>query len=361
MQSKIIDLHTQKNLLRFLPYKRKSYTGFLNLANNELVHPIIISLWQKFKDLMSGDEVSHYPYYQFLINQLADFFNLDPSQVLVSAGSDDAIKMITFLMIAQQKKLIIQIPNYHSYTYYAQLINANIQEIFHHPDNVDLFIKALMERMKNSNPSLVVLTNPNGISGISFNLNQIREVLELGKAKYHIVVLDEAFVDFSHMEHISLLSEFDNLIIIHSFSKNFGLAGLRIAATFSSPQIINYLWRWNGPNPISSLSLLFLQYCLQNKDKIQQAQSDIKRSREWFIKELIRHKPRWKVYPSHGNFVLVDTQNKSNSETVCQLLKEKKIIVRNLSSLPGYESCFRTTLAPIEVLKTVMRVLEEKE
>jgi histidinol-phosphate aminotransferase len=335
------------------------YDGLINLSSNEFVHSLTEKLLAEFVKTIEPSLVARYPYYPSLYKDLSKFTGIPSENILLSAGSDDAIKMICESLIATTGRMFIQSPNYESYYSYCKMRGVSIVEVEYLNKSVDSFTANLFEIIENSQPGVVVITNPNGFTGEYINLDYIYDVASVSEEHGHILLIDEAYSSFSNIGHQQLLNKFSNIIICHSFSKSFGMCGLRIGILMSSLEIIDYLSRWKSANPVSSLSLAFLQMCLQNHSSIKNAQQELINCREWFHNGLKKMFPHWVIYSSCANFMFVDTHSVKAVETIYNHFYKNKIIIRKFFYPDNFRTCLRITIADQKIMQRVLNLIFE--
>lgn len=338
------------------PYK-KSYEGALNLSSNELLHSAIQNLYYGFIDELRPEVLNKYPYHPYGIEKIADFYQLEQKNVLLSPGADNAIQMVINTIVNTKGRMILQTPNYKNYEFYAQTNNISINFLNYCSKVSNDYLIEVKDVIENYPPSTLVLTNPNGFTGHCFTLEEIADIADKCWKNNHLLIIDEAYTAFSNFDHLSLLCRTNNVLIIRSFSKAFGMAGLRLAAVFSTPEITEYLSKWNGINSVTGFSIKFMDYCIRNYSIIQQMHRDIKESRTWLYEWIQKLFSQWKVYNSQGNFLLIDTKSKSNLSEIVNYLNAHKIIVKNFSDTEGLNTCFRITVGEKKIMEPILNVL----
>lgn len=340
------------------PYKN-SYDGLLNLSSNELLHSAIQKLYYGFIDELKPEVLNKYPYHPYGIEIIAKFYQLEQENVLLSPGADNAIQMVIDAIVNTKGRMILQTPNYKNYEFYAQTNNISINYLNYCSKKSSDFLIEIKEIIENSPPSTLVLTNPNGFTGHCFTLEEITDIADKCCKNNHILIIDEAYTAFSDFDHLSLLYRTNNVLIIRSFSKAFGMAGLRLAAVFSTPEITEYLSKWNGINSVTGFSIKFMDYCIRNYPIIQQMHRDIKESRTWLYDQIQNFFCQWKVYNSQGNFLLIDTKSDSNLKAIVNYLNAHKIVVKSLSGTDGLNTCIRITVGEKKIMEPILNILQK--
>ena len=283
---------------------------------------------------------------------LAKIKNVSREQLLLGNGSDEVLDLIFRVFCEPKVDTVIVLPP--TYGMYEVLANTNDVKILNislldnYQPNVDEILKA-----QNSQTKLLFLCSPNNPTANSFNADKIETLI---KKFTGIVVIDEAYIDFSSQESwIRRLNEFPNLIVIQTLSKAYGLAGIRLGACYSSTKIISVLNKIKPPYNVNQLTQQTALKALQNSIKTNNEIAIIISERNKLIIDLEEISFIVKVYPSDANFLLVKVDN---AIVRYNQLVEHKIIVRNRTNLPLCENCLRFTVGTKEENKKLMNTLK---
>ena len=283
---------------------------------------------------------------------LAKIKNVSREQLLLGNGSDEVLDLIFRVFCEPKVDTVIVLPP--TYGMYEVLANTNdvglikISLLDNYQPNVDEILKA-----QNSQTKLLFLCSPNNPTANSFNADKIETLI---KKFTGIVVIDEAYIDFSSQESwIRRLNEFPNLIVIQTLSKAYGLAGIRLGACYSSTKIISVLNKIKPPYNVNQLTQQTALKALQNSIKTNNEIAIIISERNKLITDLEEISFIVKVYPSDANFLLVKVDN---AIVRYHQLVEHKIIVRNRTNLPLCENCLRFTVGTKEENKKLMNTLK---
>lgn len=285
--------------------------------------------------------------------ELSKLKDISVDKILLGNGSDEVIDLIFRAFCEPGKDNIITLPpTYGMYGVLASLNDVNNREVY--LDNDFQPNVASILRSVNENTKIIFLCSPNNPTGNSFSPESIREILE----KFNgLVVLDEAYIDFS--ESKSWMDEIDNypnLLIIQTFSKARGMAGLRLGSLFAQRSIISIL---NKIKPPYNVNILSQQQGIAGLLKIRQFDTHlelIKEARELLSRQLGEIKFVKKVYPSDANFILVKVDHAGMRYR--QLLDEG-IVVRDRSSQPLCDNCIRITVGTEQENQKLINVLKK--
>lgn len=279
--------------------------------------------------------------------------NISLSQLFLGNGSDECIDLLFRLFCVYGKDQVTAIaPSYGMYAVSARINQIKLNESILNTD-FTLNTERILKDAEGS--KLLFICSPNNPTGNSFPKNQLVEILNRFKG---IVVIDEAYIDFSKEESmITELSDFSNLIICQTFSKAYGMAGIRLGMLFASHEIINWL---NKIKPPYNINQLTQEFALNKLSDLNLVQSEIKtliKERTILLNELVKCKSVEQVFHSNSNFILVKVKD---SISVYNYLKNNNIVVRNRSNQPLCENCLRLTIGTPEenemLLNTMMEI-----
>lgn len=285
--------------------------------------------------------------------RLSQLKGIPANQILLGNGSDEVLDLIFRAFCEPNKDKIITLPP--TYGMYSVLANLNAIENIEIPLEYDFQPdKDEVSRTMHPQTKLLMLCSPNNPTANSINARDIEWLLDDFQG---IVVIDEAYIDFSKNESwLSRLNEFPNLIITQTLSKAYGLAGIRLGICYASEEIISVL---NKIKPPYNINQLTQEKALERLNKIEDVQDEVKRilsEREKLIIELDTISFVYFVYPSDANFILakVDDANKRYQ----QLVKEG-IVVRNRTNQPLCEDCLRFSVGTPEENEKLIKTLNQ--
>lgn len=361
MLSTDLEKHFSTQVLSHKKKVKNYYGKYINLSSNELHHPKIDELSRKVTKLISG-KFNEYPYYPYHTNVIANFYSLKEDQVLLSPGSDNVIKLILMSIALSHKRVILQMPNYYNYYNYAKMFGINLTEVHSYPeDSGSSFLKSLEYSILAEQPSLIIITNPSAIKGSFISLNEIEKVIVLAQKNGHLVLIDEAYIEFSEKNHLNFIDRYDNVLIVRTMSKFPGIAGLRLAILAGNSKLINELMKFNPQNGVSSLTLELFQEIFKEKELLDQLREETKHTRTAMSGSLHTLFPNIKVYESHTNFLMINCFNQSFCLNLIRLLKDNGIIVKHLGNIMGYEACLRITVGTKIETNKMIKILHNNK
>ena len=292
------------------------------------------------------------PQQRTLKSLLSTIKGVTQQNILLGNGSDEVLDLIYRTFCEPNQDNIITLPP--TYGMYSVLANINAIEIKSVQLDADFqpkFDEIL--NIANANSKLLFLCSPNNPTGNSFEAKSIEKLIKAFKG---IVVIDEAYIDFSNKESwISRLNEFSNLIITQTLSKSHGMAGIRLGICYASEEIISVLNRIKPPYNVNILTQQKAISQLEQQGLTQNQVTNILKERDLLITKLESIDYISKIYPSDANFVLVevDDANKRYDQLI-----DKGIVIRNRTTQPGCENCLRFTIGTPKENRTLIDTLK---
>jgi histidinol-phosphate aminotransferase len=277
------------------------------------------------------------PYQKELKYAIAKIKGIEEEKIFLGNGSDEIIDLCyrIFCKPGVDKALTFT-PTYGMYEVSASVNDVEVLKI---PLNRDfqIDIKKAERLFNDKYLKIIFICSPNNPTANSMNPEDVEFILSRFKG---IVIIDEAYIDFSEKpSFISLLNKFQNLILMQTFSKAFGLAGVRVGMAFASPGIIQYFNKMKPPYNISTLNQKATLSRLGQIYQIQEQVYKIKKEKARLSKILPGIGVVQKVYPSDANFLLVKVKN---ANQIYNELINRNIITRNRSGM--VDGCLRVTI-----------------
>ena len=233
-----------------------------------------------------------------------------------------------------------------------QILGGNVKEITRNPDFSDNFTK-ISENVDN-NTSLIVLCSPNNPTGNLVNQNSLEQLLKNFDVP---IVVDEAYFEFTDSTVSDLVTSYDNLIVVRTFSKAFGLAGLRVGYLISSNNTISLLNKVRPPNSVGELSVNLSRIALKNINWIENNVKEILSEKQSFI-DRVSEINNVEIIPSTSNFMLLKFSN-DNGSNIYEKLLHKGIVVRDVSGTKGLEDYIRINIGLPDENNKLIQAIEE--
>ncbi len=292
-----------------------------------------------------------------LKQKLAQRYGVNPSQLMITRGSDEGIDLLVRVFCeANCDSILITPPTYGMYEVAANIQGAGIQTVaLIKEKEFALNPEAIVQQWK-PGVKLVFLCSPNNPTG---NVFYPEDILSLCAQLQNraIVVIDEAYVEFSTQDSLAaFVNQFPNLVVLRTLSKAFGLAGVRVGSLIANEELIALFLKVLAPYPIplpvemAALSALQCDHLMRVDAQI----GSIRQQRDQLKSFLEKHPEVEKIYSSHANFLLVRVQDAASWLSTC---KKNQILIRSRDKIPGLQNCVRITIGtPLEMerLKEVL-------
>jgi len=295
------------------------------------------------------------PTHDKLREKIAKWRQVDFENIFLGVGSDEPIDLLIRIFCEPgQDAIITTPPTYGMYKVAADINNVAVKEALLTEKfqlQVDDILKAADDQTK-----LLFLCSPNNPTANDLKQTDMLKLIEKFQG---IVVVDEAYIDFSSRETFaSLVQQYPNLVVLQTFSKSFGLAGIRLGIAISNPEIIQIMLKVKAPYNINKLSADVALKAFDHMDLMEFNIEKILDERDYVAEQLSHADEIKNVYPSDANFLLFKI---NNAKQVYQKLAEKGVIVRYRGNEPHCEGCLRVTIGMpdenVRFLKTLKEVL----
>ena len=333
----------RENIRTMKPYSsaRDEFSGdaavFLDANENPYNSP-----WNRYPD----------PRQLKLKERVGEIKNKPVPNIFLGNGSDEPIDLLFRAFCEPGHDNVVSInPTYGMYRVAADTNNIAVNLVNLGPD-FELDADAILSAV-DSHTKIIFLCSPNNPSGNALDHNGMKQIVE---GFHGLVVIDEAYIDFCpEKSFLPVLEQYPNLVILQTFSKAWGMAGLRLGMAFGSVQIIEILSRIKYPYNLSILTQQKALELLADKQRMIDWVNVILKERAKMIEVLVKYPFVVKVYRTDANFVLVKTHDPRG---IYQYLVEEKIIVRDRSSISLCEGCLRISIGSPEENATLIEALD---
>ena len=286
------------------------------------------------------------PYSRDFCRAVSEALNVPDDWIIVTNGSDDMLNiMIRACAEGKERKVVYPMPSYVLYRTLASLQVAEVVEI-PYPQSYQLPIDELVA----ADGAVTLIATPNSPSGHIVPLNDLRT---LANKVSGILAIDEAYVDFADYSALSLVREFDNVIILRTMSKGYSLAGLRLGFGIANPKLISGLFKVKDSYNVDALAILVGTAAMKDQKYKNDCAEKVKRSRRQLAIDL--KQIGFEVRDSQGNFLLVTPPDKAAA--IYQSLKARGILVRYFNS-PRLDDKLRITVGTDEQNKKLLQEIK---
>ena len=289
-----------------------------------------------------------------LKQSIAKLHGLTANQVFVGNGSDEVLAHVFLGLLKHEDPILFPDITYSFYPVYCKLYSIAFDNIPLSDDfsiSVDNYLKK-----NNGRNGGIIFPNPNAPTGKALPLKDIETLLQSNKDS--VVVIDEAYVDFGTSSAVSLIKQYNNLLVTHTLSKSYALAGLRVGYALGHPDLIEALERVkNSFNsyPIDKLAMAGAIAAIEDQNYLNKISQAVINTRESLVQTL--NTLGFETIPSSANFIFTK-QPKHDAAQLCAALREKHIIVRHFK-LPRIDQYLRITIGTDEQYEALVKAIKE--
>ncbi|MCD8400021.1 histidinol-phosphate transaminase [Tenacibaculum finnmarkense] len=282
--------------------------------------------------------------------RLSEIKKVAENQIFIGNGSDEVIDLAFRIFCEPSKdKALTFSPTYGMYDVSAGI---NDVELIKQPlvNDFQISLNQLEPYLDMEDVKIIFICSPNNPTGNCFDDETIEYILENFNG---VVLIDEAYIDFSSRASYSTkLEKYPNLIVSQTFSKAWGLAGVRVGAAYANRQVIDLYNKVKPPYNVSALNQEAVLKSLGNLDEFEINKNNIINEKETLINELKKIDFVKKIYPSEANFILIEV---TNADLIYNKLVSEKIIIRNRTTL--IDNCLRITVGKSEENRKLIKTL----
>jgi histidinol-phosphate aminotransferase len=280
------------------------------------------------------------PYQKALRQALADRLGLPKERLMLGNGSDELIDLlIRACCRPASDHILITPPTYGVYSVMAAINEVGVKEVPLLPETFEPDLEGMLERIRKEAPRIIFLCSPNNPTGNRFPKETVRRLLELHDGP---LVVDEAYVDFAEGPSlIPLQEEYEQLVLLRTFSKAWGAASLRAGYAIADPRLIEVLDRIKPPYNVNGVTQGKALELLEQEEAVQERVERIRTEREKLAEAFQGMDAVEKVFPSEANFLLVRFKD---PDAVLEQTRDAGLLIRDRRKLPLCEGCLRITV-----------------
>ena len=327
--------------------------GKLRLDKNEKIDSFKKNFIKKILSKISSENFTSYPEVWTLYSSLAKFHKLNTNQFVITAGIDGAIKSCFELFVSKGDKVIILKPTFAMVDIYCNIVGAK-KIIINYDQKLNLDINYLIRSITRT-ISLIIIANPNSPTGTLISKFNMEKIIKKANIHNVPVLVDEAYYEFCNLTVLSLLKKYKNLIISRTFSKAYGLAGLRVGYIVSNIRIAKLLFNLKPMYEINSIgveaSIMMLKNLKIHKNYISETKKGLKLLVKYFEDNNIS------IIKTHANFIYINLGKKINY--FYNKLFNAGILTKKGLDVKGYKNYLRITLGPPKQIKFIISKLDK--
>jgi histidinol-phosphate aminotransferase len=300
---------------------------------------------------LTPQQFAMYPEYQRPTARIARALGVQQEELLLTNGGDDALRVFFDTFVEPKSHILICEPTFPMYRYWAEIAGARI-DVCRYDQQMRFPLDDVLAALRKK-PRVFFLANPNNPTGTLVQAKALRHILRV--ARQTVVVLDEAYAEFSDFSSLPWIRRHANLFLARTFSKATGLAALRLGAVIAAKDSLEPVRRAMPPFPVNLAALVAAEAALRERKTIARYIHDVKRLRAWFAAEL--HKLGVVTFPSAGNFLLANFG--PSGPALLAKLERKGILLRDRSKDmgPGF---VRITIGMQNEMQTLIREIKNQ-
>ncbi|MEO5721485.1 MAG: histidinol-phosphate transaminase [Chthoniobacterales bacterium] len=323
--------------------------GKLRLDFNENTIGCSPKVAEVLRARINAERLSIYPEYVEAKARLAAHFGVREEEMLLSNGTDEAIQVLINTFAEAGSEVLILEPSYAMYRFYAELGGARIRTVGYRAETLAFPEEELLAAVT-TDTRVILISNPNNPTGTAVSLASLERILRA--APQAAILVDEAYFEFCGTTALPLLAEFSNLFVSRTFSKAYGMAGLRFGCLFSDARNLAYARKVQSPYSVNTLAALAAVAAIEDRTYLDGYVAEVSAAREFLYGELERIEVPF--YRSAGNFILLKLGERAAE--ICARLRDAGVLIRDRShELTG---CARVTVGTREQAECFLAELE---
>jgi histidinol-phosphate aminotransferase len=322
------------------PYSLRPDRAGIKLNQNENPWDAPLRIKEEVLRRLERRRWSQYPDFvpESLHQRLAEHSGWTPNGIIAGNGSNELIQAVLMVTLAEGKRVLISEPTFALYRQISHILGAEVVSV---PLNsqLEFDLLALKSEIELSKPDVVIICSPNNPTGCVMTHSDLATIL---KATHGLVVVDEAYFEFSGQTALPLLEQHENLIVLRTFSKAMALAGLRVGYLLAAPDLVREISKSVLPYNLNLFSQTAAEVSIEmHTAELEPLISLIRTERDRLFAEL-QCIPGLTPIPSRANFMLLRSAIPPGQ--IYEELLQRGILIRNVSAYPLLQDCFRISV-----------------
>lgn len=344
----LVDLHRMRD-------PGSEIKQYIPLDRNERVAPLPGWFLEKLRASMESALLTSYPITDELYRKLSLKLGVPQEQLLLTTGSDAAIKALYHAYVRPGDKVVMFDPSYAMYAVYAQMFQAEACKVSFN-DRLELDVSKLLESMV-PGVRLAIIANPNQPTATVLSEEVLLKLAERAVEINALLAIDEAYYPFYPHTVFPLIKDIPNLLVTRTFSKAAGLAGLRVGLIGGDAEVIANLFKVRSAHDVNSLAAMCANHIIDCPQIVEDYVNQVKAGAE-VLTERARGIGLVPL-PTPTNFMLIRVAHRCSPEVLIEELRNSGYIVKGPFGSPCLADCIRVTLGPPEVMESFANTLEE--
>lgn len=347
-----IDDIVRDNIRGIIPYDPKQTEYLIKLDANENPYGLPVSVEKRMLKFAKNPDVYRlYPdsNCSSLRKKIAAFWKIGEDEIVVGKGSDELIQLLTEVFVDSGDVIVAPSPSFEMYSAAARVAGGRV--IFVNLSKESNFLydaNEFTEAANSSDAKIIYLCNPNNPTGNTIPIDAVEYIAAM--CPRSVVAVDEAYAEFGAFTAAALTAKYENIVVLRTFSKAWGLAGLRCGYSIASKSITKYLYAVKPPYNVPTFTQIVASELLDAAGEISERIDTITSERDRLSATLSAEIPGIKVFPSKANFLLVQMPAKIGltGEETYRALAARGILVRSFRNSPQLVDCVRVTIGTRE-------------
>jgi len=286
-----------------------------------------------------------------LLEKLATFSGWRPDGVLAGNGSNELIEALLLITVGTGVRVVIPEPTFTLYALLTKVLGGETVRV-RLTEDLRYDVEAIRTARREAKASVTIVCSPNNPTGSSLDLRDVRRLCEEGEG---LVVIDEAYHEFAEESAVPLLAEHSNLVVLRTFSKAMGMAGLRVGYLLAAPALVREIDKGRLPYNLNFFSQMAAMAALEAWDELKERVLELERLRDGLY-ETLSLMPGVRAHPSRANFILIELLD-ADPKAVFEAVYRRGVLVRDVTSYPMLSRCLRVTVGSREENAAFLRAL----
>lgn len=342
LNEKIRDLRPYDPITGTYPIRLDANESFLPIPNRialKMMEAAAFTAYNRYPDPLASE----------LCKSFAEYYHVNSAYVTAGNGSDELISVVCSAFLMKGDTMLTVSPDFSMYRFYASIAEAKSIGYQKNPD-LTISVDKMIELANTNDAKVILFSNPCNPTSLGLRKEEIRRLIT---SVHALVVLDEAYMDFWDQSLLNEVENYDNLMILRTCSKAFGMAGIRLGFAVANPTLTNVLKAVKSPYNVNSLTQKIGSFILNEPVLVHSGIEEIIASRNMLYSEMCRieknNSERMHVYPTVTNFVFIQI---SQAEEMYLTLLNSGIAVRFMGDF------LRITAGTMEENKEFVKVFE---
>jgi histidinol-phosphate aminotransferase len=345
--------HIKPAVREVAAYTLAAREAAVKINQNENPFDLPLALKKQVLEQALSRSWSRYPPFdpKDLLEKLAAFSGWRADGILTGNGSNELIEALLLVTVGAGTRVVIPEPTFTLYALLTRILGGEAVRVRLTPE-LAYDVEAILEARRAAEAAVTVVCSPNNPTGSGLDRDEVRRLCRAGDG---LVVIDEAYHEFAETSVVPLLADHPNLVVLRTFSKAMGMAGLRVGYLLASPALVREIDKARLPYNINFFSQMAAMAALDAYGELQERVALLSRLREG-LENALGGMPGVKAYPSQANFVLIELAE-ADPRAVFESLCRRGVLVRDVTAYPMLSRCLRVTVGSEEENEAFLRAL----